>query len=131
MNAATPDKLRSRGILTGFLIALLLALLPVAVWLDLTNLGEAALRRQATDMNSLLSSVRSYYATNVVGRILSHAGMTQVIHNYETVPGAVPIPATLSLELGKVISEQQQNIIYRFVSGLSVQESRAASARLF
>ncbi len=116
MSAASPDKLRSRGILTGFLIALLLALLPVAVWLDLTNLGEAALRRQATDMNSLLSSVRSYYATNVVGRILSHSGMTQVIHNYETVPGAVPIPATLSLELGKVISEQQQNIIYRFVS---------------
>lgn len=116
MNAANPGNLRSRGILTGFLIALLLALLPVAVWLDLTNLGEAALRRQATDMNSLLTSVRSYYASNVVGRILSHSGQTQVIHNYETVPGAVPIPATLSLELGKVISEQQQNIVYRFVS---------------
>lgn len=116
MNEAAPANLRTRGILTGVLIALLLALLPVAVWLDLTNLGKAALRRQATDMNSLLSSVRSYYATNVVGRILSHSGLTQVIHNYETVPGAVPIPATLSLELGKVISEQQQNIIYRFVS---------------
>jgi len=35
MNAATPGYLRSRGILTGILIALLLALLPVAVWLDL------------------------------------------------------------------------------------------------
>ena len=32
------------------------------------------------------------------------------------IPGAIPIPATLSLELGKVISEQQQNISYRFVS---------------
>lgn len=116
MNEANTDKLRSRGLLTGFLIALLLALLPVAVWLDLTSLGEAALRRQATDLNSLVSSVRSYYASNVVGRILSHSGQTQVIHNYETVPGAVPIPATLSLELGKVISEQQANIIYRFVS---------------
>lgn len=39
----------SRGLLTGFLIALLLAALPVAVWLDLTNLGEAALRRQAME----------------------------------------------------------------------------------
>jgi len=39
-----------------------------------------------------------------------------VVHNYETIPGAIPIPATLSLELGKVISEQQQNITYRFVS---------------
>lgn len=116
MDKANPGNLLSRGILTGFLIALLLALLPVAVWLDLTNLGEAALRRQATDLNSLVSSVRSYYASNVVGRILSHSGQTQVVHNYETIPGAVPIPATLSLELGKVISEQQQNINYRFVS---------------
>ena len=38
------------------------------------------------------------------------------MHNYETIPGAIPIPATLSLELGRVISEQQQNITYRFVS---------------
>ncbi|HEX7789786.1 MAG TPA: adenylate/guanylate cyclase domain-containing protein [Afipia sp.] len=116
MTKINPEKLQVRGIWTGVLIALLLVLLPVAVWLDLTNLGEAALRRQATDLNSVVTSVRSYYASNVVGRILSHSGMTQVIHNYETVPGAVPIPATLSLELGKVISEQQQNIVYRFVS---------------
>ena len=91
MDKTNPGNLRSRGILTGFLIALLLALLPVAVWLDLTNLGEAALRRQATDLNSLVSSVRSYYASNVVGRILSHSGQTQVVHNYETIPGAVPM----------------------------------------
>jgi class 3 adenylate cyclase len=39
-----------------------------------------------------------------------------VIHDYENVPGAIPIPATLSLELGKVIGEQQSNITYRFVS---------------
>lgn len=116
MDKMNPENLRSRGILTGFLIALLLALLPVAVWLDLTSLGEASLRRQATDLNSLVSSVRAYYGANVVGRVLSHPGGTQVVHNYEAVPGAIPIPATLSLELGKVISEQQQNITYRFVS---------------
>src|SRR6185312_3115025 len=101
---------------TGALIALLLAALPLAVWLDLKNLSDAALRRQASDLNSVISSVRSYYASNVVGRVLAHPGTTQVVHNYEAIPGAIPIPATLSLELGKVISEQQQNIIYRFVS---------------
>src|SRR5258706_6830759 len=100
----------------GLLIAVLLAALPVAVWMDLTNLAEAALRRQASDLNSVISSVRSYYASNVVGRVLAHPGTTQVVHNYETIPGAIPIPATLSLELGKVISEQQRNINYRFVS---------------
>src|SRR6201991_2446740 len=101
---------------TGLLIAVLLAALPVAVWLDLKNLADAALRRQASDLNSVISSVRAYYASNVVGRVLAHPGETQVVHNYENVPGAIPIPATLSLELGKVISEQQQNISYRFVS---------------
>jgi adenylate cyclase len=115
MESKPPRDTRSSA-LTGFLIALLLAALPVAVWLDLTNLADVALRRQATDLNSVVNSVRSYYASNVVGRVLAHPGATQVIHNYETVPGAIPIPATLSLELGKVISEQQQNISYRFIS---------------
>ncbi|MBJ6958646.1 hypothetical protein JG654_20255, partial [Vibrio cholerae] len=68
-------------------------------------------------LNSVITSVRSYYATNVVGRVLANPnGTTKVVHNYESVPGAIPIPATLSLELGRVIGAQQENITYRFVS---------------
>src|SRR3984885_8761443 len=105
------------GMVLLLLVVLLLAGLPVAVWLDLTNLAETNLKRQASDLNSIISSVRSYYASNVVGRILAAPGVpTKVAHNYEAIPGAIPIPATLSLELGKVISEQQHNIAYRFVS---------------
>ena len=86
------------------LVILLLAGLPVAVWLDLSNLADTNLRRQASDLNSIISSVRGYYASNVVGRILAAPGTTtKVVHDYENVPGAIPIPATLSLELGKVI----------------------------
>ena len=111
------ENLRFRWLLMGGLILLLLAALPVAVWLDLSSLGETALRRQASDLNSVISSVRAYYGGNVVGRVLAvHGKETQVVHNYEDIPGAIPIPATLSLELGKVISEQQHNITYRFVS---------------
>ncbi len=99
------------------LVVLLLVGLPVAVWLDLRSLADTNLRRQASDLNSIIGSVRAYYANNVVGRILAAPGVpTQVVHNYEDIPGAIPIPATLSLELGKVISEQQHNITYRFVS---------------
>src|SRR4029077_18796545 len=116
MDKPISRKFRARGLLTGAFIGLLLAALPVAVWLDLTNLVDAALRRQASDLNSVISSVRGYYATNVVGRVLANPGATQVIHNYEAIPGAIPIPATLSLELGKVIGAQQENITYRFVS---------------
>jgi adenylate cyclase len=105
------------GFLLLLLVVLLLVGLPVAVWLDLTTLAETDLKRQASDLNSIISSVRSYYASNVVGRIIAAPGVaTQVLHNYEDVPGAIPIPATLSLELGRVISERQHNIVYRFVS---------------
>jgi adenylate cyclase len=97
-------------------VLLLLAGLPIAVWLDLRNLSENALRHQASDFNSVIASVRSYYAANIVGRVLTHPGTTQVVHNYTDVPGAIPIPATLSIELGRVIGEQQTNIGYRFVS---------------
>ena len=110
------EDLRSRGLITVLLIVVLLLALPLAVWLDLTNLAEVGLRRQASDLNSVITSVRGYYATNVVGRVLANPGSTQVVHNYETIPGAIPIPATLSLELGKVIGQQQENINYRFVS---------------
>jgi class 3 adenylate cyclase len=110
------EDLRNRGLVVGILIAVLLLTLPLAVWLDLTNVAETALRRQASDLNSVITSVRGYYATNVVGRVLANPGSTQVVHNYETIPGAIPIPATLSLELGKVIGAQQDNISYRFIS---------------
>jgi adenylate cyclase len=104
------------GYILAPLVVLLLLGLPFAVWLDLSKLVETNLRRQASDVNSIISSVRNYYANNVVDRVLASPGMTKVVHNYKDFPGAIPIPATLSLELGKVISEQQRNINYRFVS---------------
>ena len=106
----------SRGLLLILLVVVLLVGLPAAVWLDLRNLTETALLRQARDLNSVVTSMRAYYGSSVVGRILETPGSTQVTHNYETIPGAIPIPATLSIELGRVISEQQRNIAYRFVS---------------
>ena len=47
-----------RSLLTIAVIILLLLGLPLAVWLDLSNLAEANLRRQAADLNSVISSVR-------------------------------------------------------------------------
>ncbi|HQZ46101.1 MAG TPA: adenylate/guanylate cyclase domain-containing protein [Usitatibacteraceae bacterium] len=105
-----------RGAALVALVLVMLLGLPLAVWLDLRSLTESTLRRQATDLNSVITSVRSFYGTNVAGRILGSSGATQVSHNYESIPGAIPIPATLSIELGRVISEQQHNIAYRFVS---------------
>jgi hypothetical protein len=63
----------------ALLVIGLLAGLPIAVWLDLRNLSDATLRRQAADLKSVITSMRAYYASNVVGRILASPGSTQVV----------------------------------------------------
>ena len=95
---------------------LLLVGLPVAVWLDMHDVTQAGLHRQARDLNAMFTSMRDYYANKIVGHVQASPGTTQVAHDYEAIPGAIPIPSTMSLELGKVVGDQQQNINYRFVS---------------
>ena len=98
------------------MVAVALAFLPVAVWLDLRSISDHALNTQANDLSSIISDIRSYYARNVVGRVLNSTVMTKPLSNYHDVEGAIPIPATMSIELGQVISAEQNNIRYRFVS---------------
>jgi len=103
--------------LAFFVVPLLLAGLPLSVWLDMKNMTATSLQRQARDLNSMVSGIRGYYSTDIVERVLAnHGNPTQVTNDYLAIPGAIPIPATLSLELGHVISDKQSNIAYRFIS---------------
>lgn len=97
-------------------VALALIALPVAVWFDLNDISTRTLRSEANELNTVISSIRDYYAHEVVGRVLSIETATKVLPNYREVPGAIPIPATLSLELGQAIGQRQGNITYRFFS---------------
>jgi adenylate cyclase len=110
------EYIASRLFITILLVLLVLAGLPIAVWLDLRNLSERALTEQADELSSTIDSIRNYYASNVVGRILAHGEKTQVLPNYGDVPGAIPIPATLSLELGDLINRTNGNTQFRFFS---------------
>ena len=100
----------------ALIVFLALMLLPIAVWLDLRSLSNEALTRQATDLNEMISEIRSYYSRNVVARILANHGQSTPARNYEEIDGGIPIPATLSIELGNVIGSRGNNIRYRFVS---------------
>src|SRR5262244_2403929 len=106
----------SRLSITVILVLRVLGGLPIAVWLDLRNLSERALTEQADELSSTIDSIRNYYASNVVGRVLAHGEKTQVLPNYAEVPGAIPIPATLSLELGDLINRSHGNTQFRFFS---------------
>jgi len=106
----------SRLSITIILVLLVLAGLPVAVWLDLRNMSERALTEQANELSSTIDSIRDYYGNRVVGRVLANGEKTHVLPNYADVPGAIPIPATLSLELGDLINRNNGNTQFRFFS---------------
>ncbi|HZZ93775.1 MAG TPA: adenylate/guanylate cyclase domain-containing protein [Usitatibacter sp.] len=109
---------RSRQALLAAVVVALLVALPLCVWRDLRHISRVALERQARDVNAIVTSIRGYYASNVVARVLASPDHTRVVNNYESVPGAIPIPATLSLELGHIIGEKQGAVAYRFISDL-------------
>ena len=102
-------------------VAVLLGLvgLPLAVWLDLRSLSEHLLRVQAGETGLIIDDMRSFYASDVVGRVLqAHGQVTTAGNDYKSVPGAIPIPATLSIELGNRISSHSSAVQYRFLSDL-------------
>ena len=108
---------RWKDLLKVGILLVLLAGLPIAAWLDLKGITEAALQRQASDLNTIMNGIRGFYSRDVVARILAKKGENvQVLSNYLEVPGAIPIPAALSLALGSVVSENQSNVKYRFVT---------------
>jgi class 3 adenylate cyclase len=93
--------------------------LPIAVWLDLRSLSERLLRLQASETGRIIDDMRGFYASDVVGRVLkAHGQVTTGAADYQRVPGAIPIPATLSIELGNRISAHDGAVKYRFVSDL-------------
>ncbi|MBL8838786.1 MAG: adenylate/guanylate cyclase domain-containing protein [Alphaproteobacteria bacterium] len=100
------------------LVLALLCGLPVAVWLDLQRLSERSLRAQADELGAAIDGIRGFYAANVVARVQTASAPSRAVHNYMEVPGAIPIPATLSIELGRVIGDHAANLRYRFVSDL-------------
>jgi len=98
------------------LVLLLLIGLPLAVWLDLRSLSSEILKSQAFQTGQIIDDMRGFYASDVVARVLAAHQQVKPLHNYTEVDGAIPIPATLSIELGKKISAQNTSVKYRFVS---------------
>ncbi|WP_377119265.1 adenylate/guanylate cyclase domain-containing protein [Microvirga arabica] len=100
------------------LAAVILGLLglPVAVWLDLRLLSENMLRTQAGEISRIIDDMRAFYGSDVVARVLQADGPVTAAHNYRDLAGAIPIPATLSIELGMRISAHDGSVKYRFVS---------------
>ncbi len=109
------DSGQSYGPLVVALVVLLLLGLPFAAWLDMRALSERILNRQATEIGRVIDDMRGFYASDVVGRLANHPVATPT-NAYKSVDGGIPIPATLSIELGNMISARNSAVKYRFVS---------------
>lgn len=107
---------RTMGPLLPLAVVLGLLGLPVAVWLDLRHLSENMLRTQAGEISRVIDDIRAFYGSDVVARVLEADRAVTAAHNYREVVGAIPIPATLSIELGNRISADDGSVKYRFVS---------------
>ena len=99
-------------------LIVLLATFPLIASLSQASASEDSLRTKAEEISTLTNSIRSYYADNVVARIIKAEGKTKLSENYRDIHGGVPIPATFSIEMGALFdgSILNKRVSYRFIS---------------
>ena len=110
--ATNPDRLGKGGTwFVALAICSLLAGLPLAIWLDLRNLSNATLRLQSDEVGMVIDTARDMYTQKIVKNLEKKPeGKINIVHNYHDITGAIPIPATLSIELGEQISNNSQSM---------------------
>lgn len=96
-------------------VIVLLVGLPVAILADLRELSRTALTKQAEEFSRIIDDVRNFYAQDVVARVIAAHGEVHPTNKFREIEGGIPIPATFSLELGKLIGDEG-GVGYRFVS---------------
>ena len=99
-------------------LIVLLATFPLIASLSQASASEDSLRTKAEEISTLTNSIRSYYADNVVARIIKAEGKTKLSEKYRDIHGGVPIPATFSIEMGALFdgSILDKRVSYRFIS---------------
>ncbi|MDF1736813.1 MAG: ATP-binding protein [Minwuia sp.] len=86
----------------------------ILTWQVLDNLRTRTAVETARSYAASLGIVREYYTNEVVPKA-REAGAT-VRHDYRDVPGAIPMPATVSIELGQLIDRAGSPARMRFYS---------------
>ena len=95
-----------------------LLLLPVVMVSSMSAATVAQMELQADEISTLASGIRAYYADNVIARLQAADGQAKYSENYRDIHGGIPIPATLSIELGALFDNAHSDgrISYEFLS---------------
>ena len=103
------------GLTPAFLVFLVALIgLPFVLYLALVRHAENEALRDARSLSNVITIVRSYYAANVAGRLLQSDSKAILSENYHRIAGAIPIPATLSIELGDAIRQRSGDGSFMF-----------------
>ena len=79
-----------------------------------SNLIQSSALQTASMHAASLKEVRKLYTSEVTDRVEGHG--IQITHDYATKEGAIPLPATFSMELGNRISEESTGMQARLFS---------------
>ena len=95
-----------------------LLFLPVVMLKSMAAANVAQMQLQADEISTLATGIRSYYADNVIARLQAANGQAKYSDTYRDIHGAIPIPATLSIELGALFDNAHSDgrISYEFLS---------------
>jgi len=79
-----------------------------------SNLVESGALHGASLYADSLTELRTFYGSQIVERVTPQG--IEVTHDYATKPGAIPIPATFSIEFGKQVSKKDSGMQVRLYS---------------
>jgi two-component system sensor histidine kinase/response regulator len=79
-----------------------------------TKLVQSAALQGVSQHADTLKELRKLYTSEVTDRVVAHG--IEVTHDYATKEGAIPLPATFSMELGKRISQEATGMQARLYS---------------
>jgi len=110
-----------------WLLVLAVLLLPLMMLSAVSSATVSQMKLQADEISTLASGIRAYYADNVIARLQAADGKAVYSENYRAVHGGIPIPATLSIELGALFDNAHSHgrIAYDFVSDYPFAKRRA------
>ncbi|HEU5091876.1 MAG TPA: ATP-binding protein [Nitrospira sp.] len=112
------NPLRQGGKVIGVILVSFVLAAVVLFW-HLDKLGETlaqTLVLQGADINvAVIEEVRKYYSSNVVARLAGKEEI-EVTHDYAMKTHAIPLPATMSIELGKLLRDQMPGAEMRLYS---------------
>ncbi|MCP4199037.1 MAG: response regulator [Proteobacteria bacterium] len=107
--------------ITPFAVALLvggsmlfaMALASFVYWHS-KNTNQVATEMVAEAYSTSITTFRDFYATVLLGRL--HDTNTEITHDYENKKNALPIPATMSLDLIQFLNSREASVKLRIIS---------------